>query len=211
MNKKTQIKKQLHKKILFLEYFTILWNVFEGIISISIGVISGSVSLVAFGLESSIEVFSSSVAVWELNGAGSERRKAALKMISVALLIVAVYIAYNTTESFFGGHRAKPTMIGIVVMSLITVIMFVGGKAKRNLGLKMKNPVILAESNFTLMDSALSGSILCGLILNFLLGWWWTDQLLALVIALNAFKEGIKGVSSKIRIIPFSFSGRVNK
>jgi len=165
----------------------------EGIVSITIGIISGSVSLVAFGLESGIEVFSSSVTVWELRGAGNGRRKSALKMISGALIVVAIYIAFNAIKSFFEGHRPKPTLTGIVAMFFISLIMFFVGTLKKKLGKKMKNPVILAEANFTLLDSALSGSILCGLILNAILGWWWIDQFLALVIAGNAFREGLKG------------------
>jgi divalent metal cation (Fe/Co/Zn/Cd) transporter len=75
MKKKKLTKKQLNKKILILEYFTIAWNIVEGIISISIGIMSGSVSLFAFGLESNIEVFSSVVTIWELKGEDGERRK----------------------------------------------------------------------------------------------------------------------------------------
>lgn len=187
-------KIQLHKKILLLEYFTIAWNVVEGIVSVTIGIMSGSISLFAFGLESSIEVFSSSVTVWELKCAGKGRRKSALKMISSALLLVAVYIAFNAIEYLLDGHRPESTMIGIAYMFLVSMVMSIVGTLKRNLGRKMKNPVILAEANFTFLDVALSCSIMCGLILNALLGWWWTDSMLALVIAGNAFREGIKGM-----------------
>lgn len=189
-------KKQLYKKILLLEYFTIAWNLIEGVVSISIGLVSGSISLVAFGLESNIEVFSSVVTVWQLKGEGNGRRKPALKMISSALIVVAIYISFDAIKSFFDGHRPTPTITGIVAMSLITITMLMVGTLKKRLGHEMKDPVIVAESNFTLLDSALSASILCGLILNALMGWWWIDQLLALVIAGNAFWQGAKGISA---------------
>lgn len=188
------LKKQLYKKVLALQYLTIAWNVIEGVVTISVGILTGSVSLFAFGLESWVEVFSSLVAVWELKGIGTVRRKSALKMISLALLVVAIYIAVNAIDSFIDGHHAKPTSLGMAYMASVTVVMFILGSVKRQFGHKMKNPVILAESNFTILDSALSGSILVGLLLNAWLGWWWTDQLLALLIAGNAFREGLSGV-----------------
>jgi hypothetical protein len=41
-----------------LEYFTIAWNFFEGLIAVGAGVVAGSVSLVGFGMDSFIEVSS---------------------------------------------------------------------------------------------------------------------------------------------------------
>ena len=39
-----------------LEYFTIVWNGLEGLVAVAAGIIAGSVSLVAFGMDSFIEV-----------------------------------------------------------------------------------------------------------------------------------------------------------
>jgi divalent metal cation (Fe/Co/Zn/Cd) transporter len=41
-----------------LEYFTIGWNSFEGLAALTTGIISGSISLVGFGVDSFIEVTS---------------------------------------------------------------------------------------------------------------------------------------------------------
>jgi hypothetical protein len=43
-----------------LEYFTILWNTLEGLLSIAAGLSAGSIALVGFGLDSFIEVVSGS-------------------------------------------------------------------------------------------------------------------------------------------------------
>jgi len=44
-----------------LEYFTIAWNAFEGLVAVVAGAIAGSISLVGFGIDSFIEVTSGSV------------------------------------------------------------------------------------------------------------------------------------------------------
>lgn len=196
----TETNKPECKKILVLEYLTIAWNVVEGAVAITIGVLTGSISLLAFGLESGIEVFSSSITVWELKGTGDGRRKPALKLISLAFIAVAIYITITAINSFYHQKHPEPTMIGIVYMFLVSIIMSVLGWQKRIQGRKLNNPVILAEANFTFMDVALSSSVLLGLILNYWLDWSWVDQLLALVIAGNAFYHGIKGLKNNHKL-----------
>jgi len=43
-----------------LEYFTVLWNSVEGLLSVGAGIAAGSIALVGFGLDSFIEVISGS-------------------------------------------------------------------------------------------------------------------------------------------------------
>jgi hypothetical protein len=43
-----------------LEYFTIAWNILEGLVAVISGAMAGSVPLVGFGMDSSIEVTSGS-------------------------------------------------------------------------------------------------------------------------------------------------------
>ena len=50
-----------------LEYFTVVYNSAEGLVSIVAGLIAGSVSLVGFGLDSIIEVASGAALLWRLH------------------------------------------------------------------------------------------------------------------------------------------------
>lgn len=42
----------LHRRALWLEYFTVGWNVIEAVVAIAAGVGAGSVALIAFGADS---------------------------------------------------------------------------------------------------------------------------------------------------------------
>ena len=53
-----------HTKALLSEYFTVGWNVIEGIVAIAAGVLAGSIALVGFGLDSYIEVASGLRLYW---------------------------------------------------------------------------------------------------------------------------------------------------
>ena len=46
---------RLHKKALWLSYFTVGYNILEGIVSILAGSMAGSIALIGFGLDSFVE------------------------------------------------------------------------------------------------------------------------------------------------------------
>ncbi len=54
----------LHKRALFLSYFTVGYNILEGVISILVGLLTGSVALVGFGSDSFVESLSGSMMIW---------------------------------------------------------------------------------------------------------------------------------------------------
>ena len=184
----------LYKRALLLEYLTIVWNVFEAFLAIVVGFISGSVSILAYGLESSVEIFSSSLVVWDLKGADRKREKTALKLIGFAYLVVSAYVFIDASQSLLAGHHAEKTAFGITIMIANVIGMGILGVLKRTAGNKMKSPTVLADAKFTLIDAALAGTVLVGLVFNFFLGWWWTDQALALFLSGVAFREGIREI-----------------
>ena len=61
---------KLNKRALNLSYFTIIYNIAEGLISIFAGLVAGSVSLVGFGLDSAVESFSAVIMVWRFKKTG---------------------------------------------------------------------------------------------------------------------------------------------
>ncbi|HEV2417593.1 MAG TPA: hypothetical protein VGX94_07300, partial [Terriglobia bacterium] len=56
-----------------LEYFTIAWNSIEGLVAVIMGVMAGSLSLMAFGIDSFIEVISGSVLLWRMAADADKR------------------------------------------------------------------------------------------------------------------------------------------
>lgn len=187
-------KYKTYKKALVQEYLTISWNIFEGISSVIVGIMTGSVSLYAYGLESSIEVFSSSLVVWDLKGTGKGREKTALKLIGLSYLVVSAYIFFDASKSLLEGNHPQRSFIGIFLLIITVVVMTTLGIMKRKTGTALGSATVLADAKFTLIDAALASTVLVGLIFNTLFGWWWTDQAMALFLSGVAFREGIREV-----------------
>jgi divalent metal cation (Fe/Co/Zn/Cd) transporter len=181
----------LTHQALLLEYITIVWNVFEGILCIFIGVVTGSVSLFAYGLEAGVEIFASSVVVWELKGAKG-REKTALRFIGGAYIVVSLYIFIDAVNSFLKEAHPQKSFLGIIILIITICGMLVLGMAKYNIGRKLSSLTVVADAKFTLIDGALAFFVLVGLAANALFGWWWVDQLMALFLSGVAFREGMR-------------------
>ena len=184
-------RRRLLRQAFRLEYVTIAWNTLEGIVAIVAGLSAGSIALVAYGLDSSVEVFASIVVVWELRGSDRSGERRALRLIGAGYIVVGIYIAWDTVTSLAGGHRPEASPVGIVFLSATVVVMVLLGLCKLRVGGAIDSPTVVADGRFSLVDAALAGTVLTGLVLNALLGWWWSDALLAGLIALLALREGI--------------------
>jgi divalent metal cation (Fe/Co/Zn/Cd) transporter len=183
--------RRLLRRAFQLEYLTIVWNTLEGIVAIAAGLSAGSVALVAFGLDSSVEVCASLVVVWELRGADRSGEHRALRLIGVGYIVVGVYVAWDTAMSILGGHRPDASPLGIAFLTVTVIVMILLAAGKLRIGRAMDSPTVLADGRFSLIDGALAGAVLSGLLLTAVLGWWWADALLAGLIALLALREGI--------------------
>jgi hypothetical protein len=82
-----------------LEWMTVAWMVVEGVVALGAGVAAGSLTLMAFGLDSAIELASAGVLIWRLNvelrhGQGFSERaeRTASRIGAVLLFTLAAYI-----------------------------------------------------------------------------------------------------------------------
>ena len=173
-----------------LEYATIAWNVVEGIAAVVAGLLAGSVALVAFGLDSSVEVFASAVVVWELRGADRRRERRAVRAIGAAYLVVAGYVMLDAVTALRHANHPETSAVGMVLLASTVVVMLGLGIAKLRVGRALDSQTVIADGRFSLVDGSLAAAVLVGLALSALFGWWWADAVLAIVISLLAFREG---------------------
>lgn len=175
-----------------LEYLTIGWNVIEAVIAVGAGIAAGSLALVAFGLDSVIEVFAASVVVWQLRGVPEKRERRALRLIGISFFVLTAYVLIDAGRDLIVGAEASESPVGIALAAISLAIMPLLGIAKRRVGRRLGNQALIADAAETLLCSYLSVVLLIGLLLNATVGWWWADPLAAIVIAYLAFREGLE-------------------
>lgn len=184
----------LLRRALRLEYVTILWNLIEAVVAVGFGIAAGSIALVGFGFDSSIEVFAASVVIWELRGVGKEREPLALRLIAITFFVLTFYVGFEAVRDLLIQSEPKESVPGIVLAALSLVVMPALAVAKRRTGRAMGSAALVADSSETMLCSLLSLILLIGLLLNATVGWWWADPVAAIGIAALALREGVEAL-----------------
>jgi divalent metal cation (Fe/Co/Zn/Cd) transporter len=193
--RRTQV--ELETRGLRLEYATIMWNVVEMVVSIGLGIAARSLALVAFGLDTMVELFASGVVVWHLRHPGRDSNHItaqALRMVAGAFFVLALMVTVGAVWALAAGAAADESPIGIAYLGLTVVVMLSLGAAKRSTGIRLGSEPLAAEARMSIFDAALALGVLVGLAANALLGWWWADPLAALLVGAAAFHEGIENL-----------------
>jgi divalent metal cation (Fe/Co/Zn/Cd) transporter len=183
----------LRRRIRWLVAGTIAYNVIEAVIAISAGTTASSSALIAFGLDSVVEVLSAAAVAWQFAAPDpAKREKATLRLIAWSFFALAVYVSVDAGLSLLGLREAEHSPVGIVLAAVSLLVMPVLSFAERRAGRELGSATAIADSKQTLICSYLSAALLAGLLLNALLGWVWADPVAALVIVVFAIREGIE-------------------
>jgi len=83
-----------------LIYFTILYNLVEGIIALTVGIGENSTALLSFGLDSFIEIFASSVALLGISNTKKLNAETAEKYIAYSFLFLIFLFLLNPLMTY---------------------------------------------------------------------------------------------------------------
>ncbi|MBG6192208.1 divalent metal cation (Fe/Co/Zn/Cd) transporter [Arthrobacter sp. CAN_A212] len=181
----------LSRRIRLFVAATITYNVIEAVVAITAGTVASSSALIAFGLDSIIEVTSAAAVAWQFSAKDPEtRERTALRFIALSFFGLALFVGFDAIRALVSGSEADHSSVGIVLAAISLTIMPLLSYLQRRAGRELGSKSAVADSKQTLLCSYLSGVLLAGLLLNSLLGWSWADPMAALVIAVWAIKEG---------------------
>lgn len=183
---------RLRRRGLRLAWFIVVWDVIEGAVAVTAGLAAGSIALVGFGIDSTIEVFAASVVIWQLRGGAHARTRTALRLIAISFFVLAAYVAFESIRDLVGQDKAGVSNIGIVLSAVATAVMVPVAIAQRRTGRALDNSVLVAQSQETWISNYLSISLLVGLGLNAAFGLWWADPVVALLVAGIALQGGLE-------------------
>jgi divalent metal cation (Fe/Co/Zn/Cd) transporter len=188
-------QRQLQKG-LWLEYFTVAWNVLEAVVGLTAGFVAGSVALVGFALDSIVEASSGSILVWRLRAeshggrAVEDVERKAIRLVAWAFFALAAYVGGRSLLDLISGSRPEESLPGIVLALVSLIVMPVLAWQKNRVARRLDSRALQADSTQTSLCTYLSAFLLLGLLTNAMFGWWWADPVAGLAIAGFAAKEG---------------------
>jgi divalent metal cation (Fe/Co/Zn/Cd) transporter len=184
---------------ILLSYATIGYNSLEAIGSLIAGLLSGSVALVGFGIDSVIEVIASVAAQWRLRTDANLAGRPASEMLTLRIVgwcfvALAAYVTVDSVKSLYLAEEPDRSWFGLIVLALSVIVMPALAWAKRRVAITMQSSALEAEAKQTSLCAYLSVIALVGVGFNALLGWWWADPVAALAMVPIIVREGVHGL-----------------
>ena len=187
----------LHKKALSLSYFTVAYNLVEGVVSLIFGYLAGSIALVGFGLDSFVESLSGFVMIWRFRKHGKiskeEEERIELKatrLVAYTFFALSSYVVYEAVTKLHFQEIPSPSFPGIIIAGVSVAVMPVLFYKKYKLGKLIGSRSLVADSKETLACVVLSIALLVGLGMNYYYGLWQADLIVGLIVAGYLLKEG---------------------
>ncbi|KRF42401.1 hypothetical protein ASH01_16300 [Terrabacter sp. Soil811] len=170
---------------------SVAYNVAEAVVAITSGRVADSTALVGFGLDSTVEVMSGLVILWQFgHPVPEEREHLARRLIAASFFALAAYVTVESVRAVVAREQPDTSVVGIALAALSLAVMPLLSRWQRRTGRELGSGAVVADGTQTLLCTYLSGVLLVGLLANALLGWWWLDPVAALVIAAVAVREG---------------------
>jgi divalent metal cation (Fe/Co/Zn/Cd) transporter len=187
---------------ILINYLTIGYNAVEAIVSVAAGLVSGSVALVSFGVDSGIEVTSSLAAHWRLRADTDPERRERVerlthRIIGGSFLALAAYVIVESTTTLWQREAPEASPIGLAILILSVVLMPLIAQASRKIARGLGSRALEADAAQTSLCAYLSAIALAGVGLNAALGWWWADPVAALSMVPIIAKEGLEGLKGQ--------------
>jgi divalent metal cation (Fe/Co/Zn/Cd) transporter len=179
-----------------LEWLTVAWMVIEALVAIGSGVIAGSLTLTAFGLDSVIELVSAGVLIWRLTDElrhGEEFSRRAERIASrsggALLFVLAADIVLGAGWSLWAHHGGDFSVPGLIVAAVAMPTMYILARRKLAVARQLGSRAMRADAIESITCGWLSLVVVMGLLANALFAAWWIDAATSLCIVWFVVKE----------------------
>jgi divalent metal cation (Fe/Co/Zn/Cd) transporter len=182
---------------LWLSFFTIFYNLAEGLISIFFGISDEALTLFGFGVDSFIEVMSgigilAMVLRIRSNPETSRSRfeKTALRVTGSSFYLLAAGLGATAIYNIFTGHKPETTVAGLLISVISIAVMWALVTGKRRVGHTLQSSPILADANCTMVCIYMSLVLLASSLIYEVSGFGFVDSIGALGLIYFSINEG---------------------
>jgi divalent metal cation (Fe/Co/Zn/Cd) transporter len=190
-------RSELVRQAFRLEYATLAWMTIEAVVAIWSAMQANSVALLAFGIDSLIELASAGVLLWRLTVEvrrgqefGEAAESAASRIAGALLLALAAYVVGAAGWMLWTRTGATFSWSGFIVALLAMPIMY--GLARRKIAVAdaLGSRAMRADAMESVTCGWLALVVVSGLVVQGLIGAWWADAAASLCIVWLLVKEG---------------------
>jgi divalent metal cation (Fe/Co/Zn/Cd) transporter len=180
-----------------LEYTTLAWMIVEAAVAIGSGLAAASLLLLAFGIDSLIELASAAVLVWRLNVElrrgevfAQDAETTAARIGAVLLFALAIYVVVAAGWKLWTRQGGDFSLSGLVLSAAAIPIMYVLSRRKLKLANALGSRALRTDAVESITCGWLAFVVVGGMIAQFLIDAWWLDPLASLAIVWFLVREG---------------------
>ena len=182
---------------LWLAFFTIFYNLLEGLISIFFGISEETLTLFGFGVDSFIEVMSG-IGILAMvlrirqnpEMPRSQFEMTALRVTGTSFFLLAIGLAATAIYNLFTAHKPETTLPGLIISVISITVMWALVMGKRKVGRTLNSSPILADANCTMVCIYMSLVLLASSLIYQLTGFGFIDSMGALGLIYFSYSEG---------------------
>ncbi len=197
VHNETAARRDLIRQAFRLEYATVAWMVIEAGVAIWSGVAAASVSLLAFGIDSLIELASACVLIWRLTVelrrgqvVAERAERVASRIAGGLLLALAAYVVLSAGRQLWMRTGQEFSCGGLAITALAMPVMYVLARRKIAVAEALGSRAMRADAMESVTCGWLSLVVLVGIVAQGLTGAWWIDAVASLGIVWFLVKEG---------------------
>ncbi len=195
---RTDVARQnLVRQAFRLEWITIGWMTIEAAVAIGSGLAANSLTLVAFGIDSVIELVSAGVLVWRLSvelrhgqSFSEDAERTASRIGGALLFALAAYVVASAGWGLWTREGQTFSWPGLGVTAAAIPIMYLLARRKLALAEALASRALRADAVESITCGWLSFVAVLGLLAQLVLGAWWIDGATSLAIVWLLVKEG---------------------
>ena len=198
------VRRDLVRQAFRLEWLTIGWMTIEAAVAIASGLAAHSLTLLAFGIDSVIELISAGVLIWRLavelrhGQAFSEHAERVASRIGGALLFaLAAYVVASAAWGLWTREGQAFSWPGLAVTAAAIPIMYALAQRKLAVAEQLASRALRADAVESITCGWLSFVAVLGLLAQLTLGAWWIDAVTSLAIVWLLIKEGREAWSAE--------------
>ncbi len=171
-----------------VELLSLIWMVVEAAVAIGAGVLARSVLLTAFGLDSVLELVTGGALLWRLateaRGGSLERvaraENRAAWVVGIGLALLCAYVVLSALAGLLTHTRPEGSPVGVALSLAALAIMPLLAWRKRLIAARIDSAALRGDAACSITCAYMAATLLVGVGLNTLFGWWWADSLAAL-------------------------------
>jgi divalent metal cation (Fe/Co/Zn/Cd) transporter len=186
----------LLRRIARLQVLTIVWMSVEAIVALGAAWTAQSPSLLGFGGDSTIELFSAIIVLWRFRSKpdSADAEKFAARVAGGLLFVVAAFVIVSSGLSLLGYREPQPSFVGMILLIVAAIGMPWLASKKRKLATQVASASLRADATESALCGYLSLIALAGLLANLIFHAPWADPIAALALVPLITKEGWEAI-----------------